>query len=223
MKISNTHQRLSNYLKNPDALTNPEPFLGPNWETVLRWWLFEESLTYEQKNELHRRISAFDEDTRNLAEVIARYVAIKVIGSDTVRMVGRVSLYPSTAYELVAMHKLDNPFFLPHLDPEFKIQPAFLPLMERKETPQTQDIFFNPETEVFIHPIGNYETLIEYSKRIEKLNYISELQESLETMKILYKTPGAMTEADYNKSKERIQESFDYYEANLFTEFGDAY
>jgi hypothetical protein len=42
-------------------------------------------------------------------------------------------------------------------------------------------------------------------------------------MKILYKIPGAMTEADYNKSKEHIQESFDYYEANLFTEFGDAY
>jgi hypothetical protein len=76
---------------------------------------------------------------------------------------------------------------------------------------------------VFIHPNGNYETIIEYSKRRGKLKYISELQESLETMKILYKTPGAMTEADYNKSKERIQESFDYYEANLFTEFGDAY
>jgi hypothetical protein len=95
--------------------------------------------------------------------------------------------------------------------------------MKQKEHSQTQDIIFNPETEVFIHPNGNHETLIEYSKRRGKLKYISELQESLETMKILYKTPGAMTEADYNKSKERIQESFDYYEANLFTEFGDAY
>ncbi len=45
MKISKTQQRLSEQLNNPEVLTNPEPFLGPNWETVIRWWLYEESLT----------------------------------------------------------------------------------------------------------------------------------------------------------------------------------
>jgi hypothetical protein len=107
MKISNTHQNLSDKLKNPKVLTNPEPFLGPNWETVLRWWLYAESLTDEQKNELSRRYDAIDDDTLNRARNLARNAAIEVIGADNCWAVWFVAPFPTTiTYELIAMHLL---------------------------------------------------------------------------------------------------------------------
>jgi hypothetical protein len=107
MKISKTHQLLSNRLKNPEVLTNPEPFLGPNWETVLRWWLYEESLTDEQRNELYRRYWTIDSDTYNRARGLAINTAIEVIGEDNKRAVFLVSPYPEPlTMELIAMHLL---------------------------------------------------------------------------------------------------------------------
>jgi hypothetical protein len=106
MKISNTHQRLSKELKNPDVLTNPEPFLGPNWETVLRWWLYEESLTSEQKDILWRRYFAIDGDTRFSARDLAYDATIEVIGEDNRSVVWWVSSYPAINTELIAMHLL---------------------------------------------------------------------------------------------------------------------
>jgi hypothetical protein len=107
MKISNTHQSLSNCLKNPEVLTNPESFLGPNWETVLRWWLYCESLTYEQKNELFHRWCAIDRDTHNRAFVLVHNAVIKVIGVDNRDAVWYAAPYPKTiTFELIAMHLL---------------------------------------------------------------------------------------------------------------------
>jgi len=106
MKISRTHQRLSKELKNPEVLTNPEPFLGPNWETVLRWWLYWESLTYEQKDELYRRWFAIDRETRNRAWDLARNATIEVIGEVNRIAVYCSTLYPAITYELIAMHLL---------------------------------------------------------------------------------------------------------------------
>ncbi len=106
MKISKTHQLLSNRLNNPEVLTNPEPFLGPNWETVLRWWLFEESLTIEQRNELIRRNYAIDYETYDRAWDLAYHVTIEVIGEDNKWAVYYVSSNPSIVYELISMHLL---------------------------------------------------------------------------------------------------------------------
>jgi hypothetical protein len=107
MKISNTHKSLSKELNNPEVLTNPEPFLGPNWETVLRWWLYWESLTDEQQVELDRRWCAIDDDTFNRAWGLARNAAIEVIGWDKWREVFMVSPTPEAlTCELIAMHLL---------------------------------------------------------------------------------------------------------------------
>jgi hypothetical protein len=107
MKISNTHQRLSKYLKNPEVLTNPEPFLGPNWETVLRWWLYYESLTDEQWNELDGRWCVIDWDTKESAWHLARDAAIEVIGRDNWVAVWWVAPIPTTiTMELITMHLL---------------------------------------------------------------------------------------------------------------------
>jgi hypothetical protein len=106
MKISRTHQRLSNHLNNPEVLTNPELFLGPNWETVLRFWLYYESLTYEQKDELERRYFAIVYNNRIRAENLAHNVAIEVVGVVNWRPVCWATTYPSLTYELIAMHLL---------------------------------------------------------------------------------------------------------------------
>jgi hypothetical protein len=106
MKISKAHQRLSDNLKNLEVLTNPEQFLGPNCETVLRYWLYWESLTREQKDELVRRYNAIDYDTRNLAWNLARMASNEVIGRDNRREVYYASTDPPLTYELISMHLL---------------------------------------------------------------------------------------------------------------------
>jgi hypothetical protein len=107
MKISRTHQILSEKLNNPEVLTNPEPFLGPNWETVLRWWLYAESLTVEQRNELYRRYEAIDHDTHDRAWDLAYDAAIEVIGWDNSCAVWYVVPYPEALTgELISMHLL---------------------------------------------------------------------------------------------------------------------
>jgi hypothetical protein len=107
MKISKTHQRFSSRLKNPDVLTNPEPFLGPNWETVLRFWLYYESLTDEQQVELCRRYCAIDNYTLVRAWDLACNAAIEVIGKDNRYAVFMASPVPEVlTYELITMHLL---------------------------------------------------------------------------------------------------------------------
>jgi hypothetical protein len=107
MKISKTHQNLSIYLNNPEVLTNPEPFLGPNWETVLRWWLYKESLTDEQKDELVRRYCAIDYNTSDRAMALVYNVAVEVIGKDNRYAVWIVAPFPTTiTMELISMHLL---------------------------------------------------------------------------------------------------------------------
>jgi hypothetical protein len=107
MKISNTQQSLSDYLKNTEVLTNPQKFLGPNWETVLRWWLYYESLTDGHRDELVRRYWAIDLDTRNRARNLARNAAIEVISEDNRLAVWFVAQYlGALTCELISMHLL---------------------------------------------------------------------------------------------------------------------
>ena len=48
MKISKTHKHFSERLSEPRVLTNPEEFLGPNFEAVLNFWLFLDELSEDQ-------------------------------------------------------------------------------------------------------------------------------------------------------------------------------
>jgi hypothetical protein len=106
-----------------DVLSNPEKYLGPNWETVLRWWLYYESLTYDQRIECTRRCYAIDYITRDRAYDLARNAAIEVIGRDNIRAVSRAlpfsSFHEVITNELIA--NLDDPFFLSRVVPEFDL------------------------------------------------------------------------------------------------------
>jgi hypothetical protein len=58
MNHSKAHQKFSNRLQNLEAPTNPQDFLGPNYETVLNFWLYMDGLTRHQWNEVARRYRA---------------------------------------------------------------------------------------------------------------------------------------------------------------------
>jgi hypothetical protein len=80
---------------------------------------------------------------------------------------------------------------------------------------------FDTRTDTIRYPDGVEETLVQYQKRKYKFEYIRGLQNALERMKVLYQNPGCLTEGEYNAAKDAIQEQFDYWEMNLFIEFGD--
>ena len=73
--FSKAHQNFSNKLQNPEALTNPQNFLGPNYETVLNFWWVIDGLTENQWNEVARRYDALDDAARIAARDAARDAA----------------------------------------------------------------------------------------------------------------------------------------------------
>jgi hypothetical protein len=82
-------------------------------------------------------------------------------------------------------------------------------------------ILFNSQSEVLTYPDGITETLSEYQERKRRFNYIQELQNSLECLKVLYQNPGCLNKKDYEAAKIKIQEAFDWWEMNVFVEFDD--
>ena len=98
MPISKAHQRFSNRLQNPEALTNPQDFLGPNYETVLNFWWTMDSLTETQWNEVARRYDALDY-AACYAACYAAWSAARYAARDAARY---------ATYELIGMHTLLN-------------------------------------------------------------------------------------------------------------------
>jgi hypothetical protein len=82
-------------------------------------------------------------------------------------------------------------------------------------------IAFDSKTEIFTYPDGEIETLEQYIKRKAKFDYIQNLQDALHRLKVLYQNPGCLNVAEYNEAKIKIQEEFEWWEANIFHEFGD--
>jgi hypothetical protein len=72
MNYSKAHQKFSTKLQNPEALTNPQDFLGPNYETVLNFWWTMDSLTETQWNEVARRYRALDSAAGDAASSASR-------------------------------------------------------------------------------------------------------------------------------------------------------
>ena len=112
MNYSKTHQNFSNYF-HPEALTAPENFLGPNYETVINFWTFMDSLTEDNWKEVASRYLALDYATVNAARDAAWYAA-GVAAGDVAGATAEVAPPPiatwcSAAYatlELIGMYTL---------------------------------------------------------------------------------------------------------------------
>ena len=118
MNYSKFHKKFSTELQNPEALINPQDFLGPNYETVLNFWWTIDSLTVTQWNEVARRYLALDPAVRDTASYVARdaawYAARDAARSAASYAAGYGASYGASyaaryaTYELIGMHTLLN-------------------------------------------------------------------------------------------------------------------
>ncbi len=96
-------------------------------------------------------------------------------------------------------------------------------LIDKPQTPMNLSIKFDPLTKTFHYPDGVTETLDQYNTRNERFDYIQALQNALDLLKVLYQNPGCLNEKEYLKAKEKIEEEFEYWQANIFKEYDDAW
>ncbi len=114
MTYSKTHQRFSERLKNPDVLTNPEKYLGLNYQDVLNFWIYLDTLSKQDKEKMNDRYQTLDFNVRNSAWNAARVAAEKVIGwgfrnaawCAVWDVTGLRVVFVDATLELIAHHKL---------------------------------------------------------------------------------------------------------------------
>ena len=112
MTYSKTHTTFSEKLDDFEVFFDPEKFLGPNWETVLHFWKWIDTLSSQQWNEVSLRFSNLDHNTQYLSWRASLEATDKVIGDDN-----RVCAFRAThkhysaaasyaTFELISMHLL---------------------------------------------------------------------------------------------------------------------
>jgi hypothetical protein len=114
MNYSKAHQKFSTELQNPEALTSPQDFLGPNYETVLNFWWTIDGLTETQWNEVARRYRALDYAAGDAAGSAAGSASRAAAGYAAwsaawyASRAAAVSASRAATYELMGMHTLLN-------------------------------------------------------------------------------------------------------------------
>ncbi len=111
--ISKIHQEFSRRLNNPRVLSNPEEFLGENYESVLNFWLI---LSEEQLRVVKERYRAFyDEKYYEWRKAInlAREASNEVAGEDYANDASWAAHDATDSWvaawatlELIGMHKI---------------------------------------------------------------------------------------------------------------------
>jgi hypothetical protein len=113
MTHSKTHKRFSERLNNPDALKNPANYLGPNWEDVLNFWIYLDTLSDQEKEAIADRYYALDYNARYWASIDALNAAEEVVGEDfrhaawwAAYDVTEWTIFGVATCELISHHKL---------------------------------------------------------------------------------------------------------------------
>ena len=111
--ISKSHQQFANDVNDPRVLSNPQEFLGPNYETVLNFWLILDELTKGQLMTIESRYTHFyhkQYSEWDKASDEAIKASIETIGRNFAGNAARAALdvYDSSVYwttrELIGMH-----------------------------------------------------------------------------------------------------------------------
>jgi hypothetical protein len=124
LKISKAHLKFSELLNKPDALKNPEKYLGPNVPKVLDFWNHIETLSYEEKKKMNDLYWDLDDYVRNSAKIASIDAVREVVGWEFRSAAWRAAwdvtgwvVFGDATYELIAHHKLieqnKTPTFLP--------------------------------------------------------------------------------------------------------------
>jgi hypothetical protein len=124
MTYSKIHQRFSEVLNKPDVLTDPEKYLGLNYQDVLNFWIYVDTLSVEEMEEMAQSYWALDEEVRVSAIDAAWDAANEVVGENFRNAAWRAAydvtekgVYGVATKELIGHHKLLEqnkiPTFLP--------------------------------------------------------------------------------------------------------------
>jgi hypothetical protein len=113
MTYSKIHKLFSNYLKQPDALKNPEKYLGPNYKDVLNFWIYLDTLSKQEREEITDRFLALGDNVRIFAENASFCATKEVVGwrfREAAWWAARGAtgrwVFGYATYELIAHHKL---------------------------------------------------------------------------------------------------------------------
>jgi hypothetical protein len=114
--ISKIHKHFSERVRSPRVLENPEEFLGPNFETVLNFWLILDELYEEQLRVVNEHYEVFRNENRsewNKAVNLAWNASKEVVGWGYAYEAGWAAYYATktsaarwATLELMAMHKI---------------------------------------------------------------------------------------------------------------------
>jgi hypothetical protein len=113
MTYSKIHQAFSERLNQPDVLTHPAKYLGPNWKDVLNFWIYVDTLSDEEKKKMYDRYQTLEYTVRDSSINVAMDVAHEVIGWgfseaawDAARGVTGWGIFGNATDELFAHHIL---------------------------------------------------------------------------------------------------------------------
>jgi hypothetical protein len=108
MKISKPHQNFADRLNNQRALSHPEEFLGPNWKELLNFWLYYETLSFEQLVIARRRYLSLDR-----SHIASMFDSAESAAINTTNEIISHHAYMSapigavgTTWELIGVHKI---------------------------------------------------------------------------------------------------------------------
>jgi hypothetical protein len=111
MTYSKIHQNFSQRLNQPEALTNPEKYLGPNYQDVLNFWIYLDTLSEQEREEIAERYYALDDNVRDCAIDDARDAAGKVVGENFRNAAWFVTgwgVFGYATWELIGIQKLEE-------------------------------------------------------------------------------------------------------------------
>jgi hypothetical protein len=113
MTYSKIHQAYSEHLNQPDVLTHPAKYLGPNWKDVLNFWIYLDTLSDEEKKKMYDRFLALDFKVREFAIIASRDAAREVVGEKfrnaawlAAWNVTEKGVFGEATLELIGHHKL---------------------------------------------------------------------------------------------------------------------
>jgi hypothetical protein len=97
-------------------LSNPAKYLGPNWENVLNFWIYLDTLSIEERGEMKDLYWDLDDNVRNSAIFAACDAANEVVGEkfifeawDAADVVTGWWVFVYATWELIANHNLKTP------------------------------------------------------------------------------------------------------------------
>jgi hypothetical protein len=81
--ISDRHRLISLRLGEEDALTDPEKYFGPNYKTLLNFWIYQENLSRSQKSICVGRENSIAYANWRSAKNSAEDLSVVVVGEQT--------------------------------------------------------------------------------------------------------------------------------------------